>query len=74
MGISWYLAHLMVSSHVCNASVPKLVKITHVIGKLLSGESTVLTQLGKHSVSKFLRNLSERILFSERDELIRSLN
>ena len=34
----------MVSSHVCNASVPELVKTTHVIDKLLSGESTVLIQ------------------------------
>ena len=68
----------MVSSHVCNVSVPEFVKITHVIGKLLSGESTVLTQLGEHSVldwvSMCVRNLSETILFSERDELIRSHN
>ena len=46
MGIHRYLAHLMVYSHVCNASVPELVKTTHVIGKLLSGESTVLTRVG----------------------------
>ena len=68
----------MVSSHVCNASVPKLVKVTHVISKLLSGESTFLTEWGEHSVldwvSMFVRNLSERLLFSERDEFIRSLN
>ena len=44
MGISWYLAHLMVSLHVWNASIPELVKTTHVIDTLLSGESTVLTQ------------------------------
>ena len=46
MGISGYLAHLMVSSHVCNASIPKLVKTMHVIDKLLSGESTLLTRGG----------------------------
>ena len=28
----------------CNASVPELIKTTHVIDKLLSGESTVLTR------------------------------
>ena len=33
----------MVSSHVCNASIPELVKTTHVIDKLLSGQSTVLS-------------------------------
>ena len=32
----------MVSSHVCNASIPELVKTTQVIDKLLSDESTVL--------------------------------
>ena len=68
----------MVSSHVCNTSVLELVKITHVIGKLLSDESTVMTQWREHSVldcvSMCVRNLSERVLFSERDELIRSLN
>ena len=68
----------MASSHVCNASVPELVRVTHVIGKLLSGESTVLTQWGEHSVldwvSMCVRNLSERVLFSELDELIRSLS
>ena len=36
----------MVSSHVCNASIPELVKTTHDIDKLLSGESTVLIQIG----------------------------
>ena len=46
MGKSSYLAHLMVSSHVCNASIPELVKTTHVIDKLLSGKSTVLTKGG----------------------------
>ena len=39
-----YLAHLNVSSLVCNASIPVLVKTTHVIDKLLSVESTVLTK------------------------------
>ena len=34
----------MVSSHVCNASIPELVKTVHVIDKLLSDECTVLTQ------------------------------
>ena len=34
----------MVSSHVCNASIPELVKTTHVEDKLLSGQSTVLTR------------------------------
>ena len=75
MRISCYLAHLMVSSHVCNASISELVKPTHVIDKLLSGESTVL---GCHSVlgwvSMCVRNLDERVLFSERDELLRSLS
>ena len=70
------LAHLMVSSHVYNASVSELVEITHLIGKLLSGESTVLTQLGEHSVldwvSMCIRNLSESVLFSERGDLINS--
>ena len=37
-------AHLMVSSQVCNASIPELVKTTHVMDKLLSGQSTVLTR------------------------------
>ena len=36
----------MVSSHVCNASVPELVKTTHVIDKLLSGQPTVLIRGG----------------------------
>ena len=66
----------MVSSHVCNASVPELVKTTHVIDKFLSGESTFLTRggggRGWHSVlewvSMCVRNLSEKVLFSERDE------
>ena len=44
MEINRYLAHLMVSSHVCNASIPELVKTTHVVDKLLLGQSTVLTR------------------------------
>ena len=40
------LIHLKVSLHVCNASIPELVKTTHVIDKLLSRESTVLTKGG----------------------------
>ena len=69
----------MVSSHVCNASIPELVKTTHVIDKLLSGESTVLIREGGgHSVlekeSMCVRNLSERVLFSERHKLLRSIN
>ena len=71
----------MVSSHIYNASIPELIEITHLIGKSLSGESTVLAQWkggGGHSVldwvSMCIRNLSERVLFSERDELIRSLS
>ena len=36
----------MVSSHGCNDSIPELVKTTHVLDKLLSGESTVLTRWG----------------------------
>ena len=67
MGISWYLAHLMVSSHVYNASVPELVKTTHVIDKLLSGEYCSGPGRGWHSVlewvSMCVRNLSERVLF-----------
>ena len=61
---------LMISSHVCDASVPELVKTTHVIDKLLSGESTVLTRRGGgggdgvHPVLEWVRmcvrNLSER--------------
>ena len=65
----------MVSSYVCNASVPELVKTMHVLDKLLSGESTVLIQGGWHSVlewvSMSVRNLSERVLFSERAELLK---
>ena len=69
----------MVSSHVCNASIPELVKTTHVIEKLLSDESIVLTGGERwHSVlekeSMCVRNLSERVLFSERDKLLRSFN
>ena len=68
----------MVSSHVCNASVSELVKITDVIGKLLSGESTVLTQWGGALgtwLGKQVRPKSEwKGTFSEWDELIRSLN
>ena len=46
MGINWYLAHLMVSSNVCDALIPELVQTKHVIDKLLSGQSTVLTRKG----------------------------
>ena len=62
----------MVSSHICNASVSVLVKTTHVIDKLLSDESTVLTRAGggKHVRPKSMR----KDTFSGRDELLRSLN
>ena len=46
----------MVSSQVCNASIPELVKTTHGLDKLLSAESTdpwggggaLRTSVGKH--------------------------
>ena len=60
----------MISSHVCDASVPELVKTTHVIDKLLSGESTVLTRGGGEGRGA---PGSWKGFFSERNELLRSL-
>ena len=62
----------MVSSHVCNVSIPELVKTTHVIDKLSSGQSTVLTRGGGEGAGGGTPYLSRKkaILFTETSNIM----